>query len=989
MATTALTPIVDPFSVIYSGDTCIEYYIEYRKSFWDADQLWLGVGFLLGLLIGAGLAVAITKLCMKDLRKKRMQDQEMAMMRARGIPMHQKNKAIYDFENDNGKTVVEVEVEASSEESDDDTKKKKKRPKSKKRGKSALKKKVKKDPDADSTSVEDNHIEGSADSAGGLAEALLQSNSDAANMILVGLDLEALMKLEGQLWQEKITTYIQTLKIQLNALFRDGKITESYYKNFMTKIESDLNLIAKICQSEKDEKEKELLDKKKLKGDKISSKEAEEIEIALANLHPQYVQKLNDEFRKFDEKIQTELTKDSGLSEKEINAIMAKLARDKARCEQVLGDERTRQAALLEERIAKRRHLAELTNINKQQNEAEVDVKLESQEDMVGDLIKDGKLMERQKDEIMEQYESDLRRIQETQEQNILTQQQSLAEKLKKHREAKQKKLEQKHLKEQATLKESVDKMVNTDDFITAYHGLIDQQRIEQDDLLGELDHREAEEIHRARKEEEQFRQEQFEKADEKLGELLESKAQLTEKEAASIMRRHQQHMEDYERNKKDEKKRMNALLQEKLAARAQKQEENQAMHDAQQQEIKQQQEVSIKKVLETQLELTDSAKDKIMAEHETNMTALNNQLSMSKLRQQKQLEQKLAARKAKLADLKQKQKETKQQSKEMNDKERDKIQKELEANIAEEEQKMNDENENAKIAFRNRINEETENALKAQEKQLMILIGKLQIGAVRRSNIIEHQEKILRTLEDKMASKVAEGGVKGNKVDLLLEQHENQTEQLTEHLNTQKQRQEQILRERIEQKKLKREREVEVQLEEEAREDWEAQKRRGAGVATSILSQHLLDQRHKKAMGDLETEMKYEMQKHKDELNRELEHELQAELDAQKKTFLAQLATLGHLSKDDINEVVNSAVTDTGADEDTAKLLAKELRVEMKKAKTSLGFENDEKYKGDRSRRPNSAKQQYDNEAFDEEEEDQVQRPKSGFRKKKKGFMT
>ena len=50
--------------------------------------------------------------------------------------------------------------------------------------------------------------------------------------------------------------------------------------------------------------------------------------------------------------------------------------------------------------------------------------------------------------------------------------------------------------------------------------------------------------------------------------------------------------------------------------------------------------------------------------------------------------------------------------------------------------------------------------------------------------------------------------------------------------------------------------------------------------MASSILANVMLDQRHKAAMKDLEKEMQLEMAKQREELNRELEDELKLELE-------------------------------------------------------------------------------------------------------------
>ena len=56
-----------------------------------------------------------------------------------------------------------------------------------------------------------------------------------------------------------------------------------------------------------------------------------------------------------------------------------------------------------------------------------------------------------------------------------------------------------------------------------------------------------------------------------------------------------------------------------------------------------------MEKVLDSQLDLSADARDQIMREHEQNVTAVNNQLQMSRIKQQKRLEAKLEQRRAKV----------------------------------------------------------------------------------------------------------------------------------------------------------------------------------------------------------------------------------------------------------------------------------------------------------------------------------------------------
>lgn len=79
------------------------------------------------------------------------------------------------------------------------------------------------------------------------------------------------------------------------------------------------------------------------------------------------------------------------------------------------------------------------------------------------------------------------------------------------------------------------------------YHGFLQQQRQQREDLNEELDHLEAEEFHRLNKDLSRGRRDELEGADNKLKDNLQRKSQVSERDIERIMRAHQQEMEEFE----------------------------------------------------------------------------------------------------------------------------------------------------------------------------------------------------------------------------------------------------------------------------------------------------------------------------------------------------------------------------------------------------------------------------------------------------------
>ena len=74
--------------------------------------------------------------------------------------------------------------------------------------------------------------------------------------------------------------------------------------------------------------------------------------------------------------------------------------------------------------------------------------------------------------------------------------------------------------------------------------------------------------------------------------------------------------------------------------------------------------------------------------------------------------------------------------------------------------------------------------------------------------------------------------------------------------------------------------------------------------MASAILNKALMEQRHKKAMEELEKEMQVELEKNREQLNAELQKSLEKELEAHKGEFLNQLAAASKISPSDLNEI-------------------------------------------------------------------------------------
>ena len=66
----------------------------------------------------------------------------------------------------------------------------------------------------------------------------------------------------------------------------------------------------------------------------------------------------------------------------------------------------------LEERLAKRRYLAMMAETQQEQDQHEIAFRIDAHNKVLTDLVDSQKMMDRQRDELMKQYEQDMQRAQ-------------------------------------------------------------------------------------------------------------------------------------------------------------------------------------------------------------------------------------------------------------------------------------------------------------------------------------------------------------------------------------------------------------------------------------------------------------------------------------------------------------------------------------------------------------------------------------------------
>ncbi|KAJ8316889.1 hypothetical protein KUTeg_004793 [Tegillarca granosa] len=895
----------------------------------DVDPAWIAGAFFLGLILGGGIIAVCAPFCIRDWEKKKRQDEEEEMLTTL------KNEDIQTAEIIDDTVITATVVK----------KKKKMKGKGKQKGKRFT------EPDIS----EDDEVEYDKDEAiakihpghsQGMVNILIIPNGEDAEAEMTKQDVHKVDQITKEFQKEKDEAFLKLLRCRLLKL----RMEDPLLSTVLTNILNDLRNKKKMYEDERNDSIQDL----KLKHGKNTQTMEEEKEQIDARIN----QKLGRLYEDERENIRNELSKNTSLTDAEIEELMDRLLNDMSKLEKKIGDDLARQKRGLEERLAKRRQIMIFRNLQDQQNKMDPHINLDSFDKQLTTLVSDGRLVEKQKKELLEKYRLDINQINKKHEQDSLRRQQELAEKLRERRLQRLYKLQNKHEKERANYLIRVDKGVGTADFVDDYHDILQNQRAETDSIEVELDQTELQQIDQLRQDELAAKSKEIEDRNSQLMRDIADKSQISRNEMERILSLHKQQMAAYEENKAEERNRMAAKLRERWEQRMMELEVEDEKARQEQETLMEQQTATVTKVISNSLDLTEEAKEKILREHEHNMQVLNNNLAQSRLRQQKSLDQKISQRRAKMAELRRQKEEARLLKIKGQKEEIEKLQKELDEQIKEEEMKLAEERAAELAALRRKMAAETEEALCQQERDLGVLIGRLEVGRARRQAVLQKQDQMLSTLQEQLETKLTNtGGVKIDGADQIIQQHYNQVEHLNEQIQISREKQEYVIQEKIQAKKLQKELELRDQQAEEKQlvRRNSSIRRKGVSKAGLALENLFMMQKQKKQRDLLEQEMKVELERSKEELNQQLEQELESELQDQKKEFLSQLAAMSELPHRELQDAVDAAVSGYGGNKKAAKKLAKDLREGVARAKTDLGMEDDND-SDEGYRRPSSA---------------------------------
>ncbi|XP_048585230.1 trichohyalin-like [Nematostella vectensis] len=764
---------------------------------------------------------------------------------------------------------------------------------------------------------------------GGLsvAQALTKPSEEEMEVELQNQDFKFLEEMEKDLRKQKNETFLQLLKMVLTFLFSKSRIDEEFKRRMLAKYEQAIDDIDANAARDQALEAQELRD---------TITDSTELENAIESLHTKFSKRMSFKLTELQEEVGNDLLTDSGLSEEEANQIVAKLMANVAATNKRLLEEANRQSLILHERLAKRQAMAQHRVMEKQEEKDELDNRKMKALKNLEVLQKRGKLVSEQSNKILEEYGSTIRALEEKEQLSSLRHQAELAEKLRRRREQKMRKLENEQEGEKEEFEARANQMISegtmtAEDFLEAYHRLVVEHQLAKEEQEDRCDDEEFQEIDSLNQQLTERRARALEKKENELFKEIKEQAHLSAKEADRLMSKHKEDLDQYADKKAREMERQKAQIKERLLERRKR-----WVRDAEQRAMEQnvmisQQEETLKQVLDTQIGLSQKLQKQVMMEHEQNLVALNNHLQMSRMRQQKRLEQRLARRRARLADLRQRMEEERTKQAEEDPEKMKILARSQNIEYQAEVKKVEEDHQAALEDLRRRLAAETEEALKEQDDRLGKILGKLQLEVARRDDIIKRQDEAIRTLEKKFVDTVTrEGTLADAQTDRILRQHQKQVDKLNENIEIEKERQMRIIREKLEMKRLKKERTIVARREQEAEEI----KQKGVKTASSVLATILGERKHKQEMANLEREMKLELIRQTEKIDKDMQEQLVVELQEEEERFLATVAEASDIPENDLVVLIKNSANEAGMDPRLSKTIAKDVRKRIRSAR-------------------------------------------------------
>ncbi|XP_065827905.1 golgin subfamily A member 4-like [Oscarella lobularis] len=751
-----------------------------------------------------------------------------------------------------------------------------------------------------------------------LGSALSQRRPSEMRDVVLAHDLAVVSHMESTWRHESQVVWLQLIRMALERLIATGKLTEEKAQEIL----SDYDQVLEDAEKASEEKQIEAVEQLQSSG--LSGDAMER------GLERAYLEHLHRVDAAREDALDTHIvTPLKGIvSANEVELICGELIGHVAKLETDIGDRIKLELNLLYEWLTERQLKIELHVLFDEQETADVEKRLEEFNKTVNRLISESKLGSEHKLKLLSELEESLKEALVGHQNTVFVEQNRMKDALILDREAVVKELEETHEAEAEDKVEDWCQAVSGRDmtienFIKAYDQLIVKQTSAWFALHRDKDKSEKEKMLELRRALRRRFYEILSAKEEAAFQALAIAAGMSKKNHKNLLDAYRKNVDvfqgalakDFAAKESEAAERIRAQHDEWNDLRVQLEKERWQLITLQQK--------SVHQVINLQIGMSSEVRDKLLHEHKFYTVRLASQLELSKLRQHKRLNQRLAQKKSRLVLLQLKHDEERKRPGNEST--------EIQAMLA---KAQKDEYEDAKVQVEKEIEianeelittitEQAEEALKAQDKRLGILMGRLQVNRARKVSAAVQEEAVLERLQRRVLDSVA---IPEEASQEIFGQHQRDVERIVRSRQESRDHQLMVMTEKLQSKKLRK----------KSRKVDGPNVRVGGERTTVMLTEILEDEDEQQAVARMEAKLKQELARKTAELNSEMESQLQQDINEIEKSFITHVAVEGKMTEAELDALVKKCYQAGGSASVSARTLSADLKERSRRLSTA-----------------------------------------------------
>ncbi|XP_052773636.1 trichohyalin-like isoform X2 [Mya arenaria] len=613
----------------------------------------------------------------------------------------------------------------------------------------------------------------------------------------------------------------------------------------------------------------------------------------------------------------TDVRTQGNLSDPQVKWLLSEHQKTQKSLEAMYDDEISRQRMNLEEKLARRKALAQEAETQEEDTDDLLNTVAGQQMSAIEKMRKGKAISSADANVLIDQSKQEMIAIKNKMESNRSKQENELHKRLSDLKKKRLSDLSKEHIGEINEYDRKCKEM-QTDgpvDPLTYADGrlkLLSQQRVERNNLENEIDTSNTQELTKMRSEMCTQTEQELRHVADHLKEKLDPDHQS---QLDQLLRDHERETAALQVSQEKNRQKMMRKLQDRLEESREQWSQRKEAEKMEQEQLREYEDNVVSKLVNSQVSMSDDERARIMKEHEKQMVQLENSLTLNKLRQKRMIEDKIAQRRAaqmeKLGLKQHKEKEAQRRKMENNAEEsddEDAQRKKLELMKEHVEQKMavlqgrkmdwDTELESIRVEML----KERSAALKDQEEKLGALVAGLQLSKAKELAKIEEQQRAIHNLKTNLIDDLNSRGVLTDpETQAVIKRHQEEQEVLNQRLDGQRLQQEQILRQKLQMRLQQREKSM-VQKQDEELKMLVAPNKTAAKIKKMLMIHN-----HMVAMEKMRNQLEREISQTLEQVRYEYEVCKRRAIQDQEMEFIAGLTRVGTIPKEELESVIQT----------------------------------------------------------------------------------